>query len=144
MSTKPNGHSLLLERITDDKTQTIGKMHVLNIKDSKIFNCFTMELPWRHNQKRISRIPRGTYNVVKHRSRRFGNCFWILQVPYRSEILIHSGNYNKDTLGCILPGETLKDINNDGIIDVASSGKTLKTLLEMMPSKFQITIVDEK
>lgn len=144
MSTKNEKYSLKLQRSSDDKKQTIGTLFVLDGRRCKIYNCFTMELPWKHNQKRISRIPCGTYNVIKHRSRRFGSCFWVLQVPHRSEILIHAGNYNKDTLGCILPGKALKDINNDGIIDVSSSRSALNELLEIMPPKFTLTVIDEK
>jgi hypothetical protein len=133
---------LLLERIDDDKKQTIGAIFVLTDKNEILYVCHSLELPWRHNQKRISCIPTGKYKVIKHRSRKFGASFWVLNVPYRTEILIHKGNYNKDTLGCILPGEELKDINRDGIIDVASSTSALNTLLDMLPKKFELEIIN--
>ena len=91
-----------------------------------------MELPWIDNKRRISCIPEGQYKAVKHVSPKFGDCLWIKDVPNRSEILVHKGNYNKDTLGCILLGAKLKDINKDGLKDVTSSENTIRTLLKLI------------
>jgi hypothetical protein len=63
-----------------------------------------MELPWRNNERNISCIPTGKYKMVLHKSSRFGNCFWVQNVPGRDEILIHHGNTERDTEGCILVG----------------------------------------
>jgi len=52
-------------------------------------------------------------------------------VPNRSEILIHKGNYHSDILGCILIGNDLSDINKDGYLDVTSSKKAIKELLKL-------------
>lgn len=133
---------LLLERIDDDKKQTIGKYFVLSDDNIILYDCFCLELPWRHNQIRKSCIPTGKYTVVKHRSRRFGSSFWILEVPHRTEILIHKGNYNKDTLGCQLPGIDLTDINRDGLLDVISSKNALNEMLELLPKKFELEIIN--
>jgi hypothetical protein len=51
-------------------------------------------------------------------------------VPGRSEILIHAGNYVSDTAGCILVGDTPKDLDGDGLIDVPRSQDTLDELIE--------------
>lgn len=64
----------------------------------------TVEDKWRDNQRGISCIPKGTYKIVQHNSPKFGRCFHILDVPGRSEILIHAGNTHRDTSGCILVG----------------------------------------
>ena len=55
------------------------------------------------------RIPEGTYNVVWHNSPRFGRQLLNLfnnQVSKERKILIHHGNFPKDTDGCLLVGST--------------------------------------
>ena len=66
----------------------------------------TLELPWKENKTKISCIPEGTYETRWHLSPRFGWCYKLFDVPGRSEILIHHGNYPKNTEGCILLGMT--------------------------------------
>jgi hypothetical protein len=69
---------------------------------------YTMEPPWKDNKRNISCIPPGEYDFVfmpKSSSGRYRNCYHILNVPGRSEILIHTGNTVANTRGCILPGK---------------------------------------
>ena len=120
--------------------QTEGELYVID-NDQIIYECKTLELPWRENQRRVSCIPSGNYKAVKHISPKFGRTFWIKDVPNRSEILIHSGNYNSHTLGCPLVGQTLTDINGDGLRDVTNSRFTMNELLELLPSEFEILVM---
>ncbi len=77
------------------------------------FSCFTLEPPWRDNQRGYSCIPQGTYHVRPRRSPRYKRHFHVLDVPGRSMILIHCGNLAGDkergfkthSSGCILVGE---------------------------------------
>lgn len=132
-----------IERYEYEERQTLGELYVLNpISREIIFQCKTLELPWKDNQRRISCIPEGNYQAIKHRSPKFGDTFWIQNVPNRSEILIHAGNYYRDTLGCILPGEEFKDVNKDGIRDVTNSKKTMQKLLELLPERVNIAIIN--
>lgn len=79
------------------------------------FNCFTLELPWRNNERSISCIPQGEYKVIQRASPRFGKIYWVTEVPNRSYVLIHSGNYAGDVSkgykthvqGCILLGQKM-------------------------------------
>lgn len=72
----------------------------------------TIEPPWRDNRPNRSCIPVGSYEVVPHRSPRYGACYLVSGVAGRSHILIHAGNVGGDrdlgwhthTLGCLLPG----------------------------------------
>lgn len=109
------------------------------------YRCKSIELPDLNNQKKFSCIPEGIYDVVKHNSPKHGNCFHVLNVPDRDNILIHKGNYASgkqvDTLGCILPGEYFEDINNDGNIDVGGSTRAMHNLLSILPDKFKLIIV---
>lgn len=68
------------------------------------FLCYTLELPWVGNQRSISCIPEGTYQLKKRISTKFKDHFELLKVRDRSFILIHPGNNAKrDLKGCIAP-----------------------------------------
>lgn len=130
---------LLIERLSDNQFQTIGTGYVL--KDDYVqYEFNTLELPWRENQFQISCIPTGKYRCIKRKSDKYKKHFHVLDVPNRSLILIHHGNFHVDTLGCIIAGSDLKDINNDGFIDVVNSKKTMKKLLNILPNEFDLTI----
>lgn len=120
---------LLLNRYDHDDKQTIGGLHLLDINDKIIRRWDCLELPFKDNQRRVSCIPTGIYKARKHKSPKFGQTLWLQDVPNRSEILIHSGNYHTQILGCILIGTDLSDINNDGYLDVTNSKKAMRELL---------------
>lgn len=132
---------LLIERIDDSGIQTIGRLYVLDDNNGVKYDCPTLELPWKENSQSISCIPEGEYDVVKRFSQRFKNHFHITNVPGRSYILIHAGNFYTDIRGCVLVGRDLKDLNRDGHIDVKDSGSAMADLLGLMPKKFKLKIV---
>lgn len=133
--------NLILESTDDDGVQTLGQLFVVNDANEIQFTCRTLELSWKDNKKKVSCIPEGTYKVIKHKSPKFGTCFWIKDVPNRSEILIHPGNFHTQILGCILVGDDLAYVNKDSRLDVVNSKSTMKKLLQAMPSSFEIKIV---
>lgn len=54
-------------------------------------------------------IPAGKYPVrIAHSPKRNEQVIWIDNVPGRTYIQIHPGNFPKDTQGCILPGRSYK------------------------------------
>ena len=64
--------------------------------------CYTIELPWLGNQKRISCIPEGEYILEKRFSPKFQWHLHLKNVPGRDLILIHPANDAKtELLGCI-------------------------------------------
>jgi hypothetical protein len=66
--------------------------------------CYTIELPWLGNQKRISCIPEGEYVLQKRFSPKFQWHLHLKNVPGRDFILIHPANDAKmELLGCIAP-----------------------------------------
>ena len=85
----------------------------------------TLEPHWLNNKNSISCIPEGFYNVFSKRSsiveRTSKGEFkegWVLDVPERSQILIHIGNTVNDTEGCILIGRDFGYVNGEyGVID---------------------------
>ncbi len=105
------------------------------------FKCFTLELPWRKNQRNISCIPRAEgYKGIKYLSNKNDDVIQITNVKDRSHIQIHSGNYTSQIEGCILVGDSIKFLNNDGIPDVTNSKNTLRKLLDLLPNHFDISI----
>ena len=90
----------------------------------------TLELPNINNQQNVSCIPAGYYIAQYRKSPSNGDVIELKNVPQRSYIQIHSGNYTSQIEGCILVGDSLVDINKDGVLDVANSKGTLKKLLE--------------
>jgi len=133
---------LKLTRTYQDDYQTQGELQVVE-NSSILYKCKTLELPWRDNQRRVSRIPNGIYPVIKHISPNFGKSLWIQDVPDRSEILIHVGNYNRDTLGCILVGKEFIDIDGDGHKDVTNSRKTINELYDIVVDELAIEIIQK-
>ncbi len=104
-------------------------------------NCFTLELPWQENKPNISCIPAGIYPVSKYESPSKGSVLLLHDVPNRTYIEIHAGNYTSQILGCILVGDGIKYLNNDTIPDVTNSKKTLNKLLNLAPDETFIEII---
>ena len=66
--------------------------------------CYTIELPWLNNQKRISCVPEGEYVLQKRFGPKFKWHLHLRNVPGRDLILIHPANDAKtELLGCIAP-----------------------------------------
>ena len=124
-----------------EDVQTLGEGVVVE-KNEVLFSFKTLELPWLDNQRKISCIPKGYYLVKKRYSKKYGHHFHITEVEGRTWILIHFGNYYRDTLGCILVGKTLADIDGDGYRDVTHSKQTMNRLNELLPNEFDLWITD--
>lgn len=127
-------------RLDDDTKQTLSFGWVFD-KVTKLFEFRVLELPWKDNERRVSCIPKGLYDVEKFNSPTFGNVFLYQEVPNRDMIEMHPGNYHSDVLGCQLPGEGFTDIDGDGLLDVTSSRKTLEIIWDLMPDEFKIEIL---
>lgn len=67
--------------------------------------CNTLEPYHRDNTTSISCVPTGQYRCVRHLSPSRGWVWIVTQVQGRSYILIHWGNVDDDTEGCIITGE---------------------------------------
>ena len=123
----------------DDCTPGWGKV----TDGGKILHRFyTLELPWKSNSHNISCIPAGIYTVVKIKptEKRPYFYFWVKDVPGRDGILMHRGNYTRDLRGCLLGGDSHKDLDGDDIVDVTNTTGTLKILTDLMPDSFKLHI----
>jgi hypothetical protein len=124
-----DGSLILLQRGHED---TYGTHGVLIYAGRYV--CFTLEEPWRNNERKVSCIPAGTYRATKFKSPSKGDVFLLHGVPGRSMIEIHVGNDLKDTEGCILVG--LQRIKSG----VAQSKDAMKMLLETLPETFFLEV----
>lgn len=97
--------------ITRDRLNINGCFGVLELFDydgELLFECYTLErLKEGLESNKNLRIPPDKYNTLWHKSPRFKRFLLNLyseKVPVTRRILIHVGNYLKNTNGCILVG----------------------------------------
>lgn len=138
---------ILVKRIAKRPTYTIGRMYL----DGKYF-CDTLEDTDRNISqstpldtiKKVklpnnTAIPTGTYKVIVNVSPKFKRLLpRLLNVPGFDGVLIHRGNTDKDTSGCILIGENKvvgKVINSTGY-----ETKLVSILNKAQDNKENITI----
>lgn len=126
---------LYLFRDHQDDRVTLGRL--FNPNDDRGWQ--TLELPWKNNQSNISCIPDGVYIAERDFYHHGGyECFELRNVPNRSEIKIHIGNYPKDVKGCIVLGT---DRNVDHPM-VTNSRAAFKDFMDYMDGveRFKIEI----
>lgn len=128
--------------LTRDKADNQGTFGRLRVEaEGRAFECHTLELPWRDNRRSLSCIPLGSYPVDWSHSGKFGKCYRLRDVPERSGILIHSGNFAGDkTLGlkthvegCILLG--MKRGTLSGQAAILQSKDAIRDFVAFMEAK---------
>jgi len=133
----------IIYREEQNRKGTLSQNLIKNA-DGRYMNYeFNLELPYESNVRNISCIPSGIYRFDKriHQSR--GRILRILGVKERSDILVHVGNFLKDTEGCILPCTNWR-INKDGSEYVGeSSGVALSSIYEALPPSGYVHIVSQ-
>jgi Family of unknown function (DUF5675) len=87
----------------------------LTISDVKTNTIYTLENPERKTDK-DNRIPAGTYNCKPYSGTKYKDVYIVENVPNRSAILLHWGNTEKDTLGCILLGNKMGSLEGEPAI----------------------------
>jgi len=121
-----------LDRFAYLPEATLGK---LTIKESTFWIA---ERSWRGNKKEISCIPTGTYTCKQYSSKRFGETYEVCDVPDRTYILFHVGNFpEKDSLGCLLVGSSLMK----GQPAVSSSKVAMNKFRELLDGTESFTLV---
>ncbi|TEY10458.1 hypothetical protein ELQ17_01860 [Campylobacter sp. US18a] len=137
---------IAINRRYTGKTCVIGKFKVLNDDDNILFQCFSLEEDKEGLESgKDLRVPEGIYNLRRHSPSRFQNTLRSItkkdddkminvyndDVSSSRAILIHWGNTDKDTQGCILLGLT-KDNNNESI---GQSRQACKEFYDLMYGK---------
>tara|TARA_R110000772_G_scaffold76180_1_gene164772 strand:+ start:1748 stop:2137 length:390 start_codon:yes stop_codon:yes gene_type:complete len=95
--------NLILDRNIKSSHWNMGSLSDADFPD---FELATLENPWQNNEPYVSCIPEGDYICKRVDSPRYGNTFQVQDVEGRTHILFHWGNYERNTLGCILVGLT--------------------------------------
>lgn len=119
---------LTVNRIKSNDETTIGLLYI-----DGIFECFTLEDEFRLDKKmNETRIPQGQYKVKLRTHGGFHNRYSdkfpsfhkgmleISDVKGFTDILIHIGNTEKDTSGCLLVGTGCYSASNDMSIQSSS------------------------
>lgn len=95
--------NLVLEREIFTDQSIIGRLYL-----NEEYVCDTLENPYINNERNISCIPTGSYEVNLRTPRESATRDYlhliVQEVPDRSFILFHRGNKPEHTQGCILVG----------------------------------------
>jgi hypothetical protein len=126
-----------ITRIASDPNH--GTFGVLVIDGQPV--CNTLEPYHRDNERNISSIPSGQYICKKYSSERYPSTYEVTGVQNRSSVLFHSGNWDDDTMGCILLGESFGTIGSDWVISQSRDAMT-EFMQTMHGAEFKLTIVD--
>lgn len=109
------------------------------------------ELPWKNNQRNVSCIPMGTYLCKMMLSPKFGMVYHIIDVPGRSHILFHVGNYvgdkgkgfKSDSDGCVVVGTKLGHLSGQRAVLNSREGlKRFHELTNQEPFKLIVSGLD--
>ena len=99
----------------------------------------TLELPYRDNQRNISSIPEGSYDVFLNPK----NTYELKDVPERGGIQIHVGNIVSDIRGCILLGLRFGTLQNQfAVLNSAAAIQVFKN--ELRHEDFRLIIKSVK
>ena len=121
------------------------------------FLCYTLEDEYRDTKKYAeTRIPAGKYNITLREeggyhakySKRFSDIhkgmLWVRHVPNFEYILIHCGNTDEQTTGCLLLGDSQQNniITKDGFIGSSTQAykRIYKHILEELQKGEQVFI----
>lgn len=132
---------VVINRYHETNNQTLGVLSIFN-GHKHLYSCYTLELPWKNNERKVSCIPNGKYRIIKRYSEKHRTHFHITEVENRDFILIHSGNFHFEIEGCILVGKMQSDINSDGEIDVAYSRGCMESLLFYLPDEATLLLTE--
>jgi len=137
-------------RYSSQKDSTNGALFVENDDLSLDFLCYTLEDEYRKEKIRSeTRIPSGEYEIKLRKeggfhakySKRFSEIhigmLHIIDVPNFEYILIHCGNTDEHTAGCLLVGDSQENniLKKDGFI--GSSTQAYKRIYPKISSKLE-------
>ena len=130
---KRKNMQLEVVRFSSQKDSTLGLL--FEVTDAKReFLCYTLEDEYRDDKvMHETRIPAGTYEITlrtvggfnSRYSDRFADIhkgmLWVRDIPGFEYILIHCGNDDDDTSGCLLLGNTqTENLISDGFVGSSS------------------------
>ncbi len=138
---------LKVYRFSSNTQSTLGVLHI-----NQKFECYTLED--QHQEKKIrgeTRIPAGTYEIkirdiggfharYKNRFSFHKGMLQVMDVPNFEYILIHVGNNEDDTAGCLLVGNTC----NNNKLEAGKLGGSTDAYKAMYPKVLEALQAGEK
>jgi len=126
--------------------QGVGTFGTLFFKGEQIAN--SVEREWLNNEKNISCVPGGDYDLIWHNSSKFGNVI-ALSNPnvgvvvqgkgLRTHCYVHAANFASQLQGCIALGSKFST-QHIGVIDSRNTIKKFNKLVLMNPkAKLKVT-----
>ena len=126
--------SLEVLRYSSGADSTLGLLSEVG-PDGREFLAYTLEDEFREEKVSAeTRIPEGTYNITLRTvggfhgryDAKFGDwhkgMLWVRDVPGFEYILIHTGNTDEHTMGCLLVADSSQqNITKDGFIGASTS-----------------------
>lgn len=126
-----------LIRAFQDWSVTLGMLQIEGVKHAPIF---TLENPKR-DTKIDALIPAGVYTCKPYSSAKYPDVYEICDVPGRTYILIHAGNFEADTTGCVLVGLSAGVMKNQAA--VMQSKQAMEELRKLIgDQEFTLRVVD--
>ena len=125
-----------------DNIECLGALIVIE-KGRVLFNSHVLERGWNDNQKNVSCVPEGTYDLRLEWSPKFQMDLWeAYGVPKRSECKFHAANFWNELNGCFSPGEARFNIGRDKELDMIYSTDMLTLFMDAMgnDTKAKLTI----
>lgn len=134
---------ILVESFLKEKDCTVSKLYI-----DGVFKCFTMEDEIRTLKVRgETAIPEGIYEIGLRWSPKFSPVYnhkmlWILNVPGFEFVLIHWGNTDDDTDGCLLLGDKIGILNGQTCVEHSRDTylKIYKIITDRMNAGEKVTI----
>lgn len=112
---------------------SLGTCLIRDENCNRIFKSSSLERGWMDNERNVSCIPVGVYDVVLEYSPRFQKDLWEIKgVPNRSECKFHSANYWNQLNGCIALGKYEDFLDSDDVPDVVGSRSTMESFHKAM------------
>ena len=138
---------LRLNRFADNGDTTLGMLFIDDVPA-----CFILEDEFRDVKiKHDTRIPAGTYEITLRKEGSFHSRYsnhkdsrirqnhngmlWLRNVPNFEYILIHIGNTDEDTSGCLLTGTTAKFTKSE--MSVFSSTEAYLTIYPQIAKELE-------
>lgn len=153
-----NTMKLEVLRISSQKDSTNGILFDITGGERK-FLCYTLEDEYRPLSEKVmgeTRIPAGTYEMTLRTvggfhdryKARYGDkhkgMLWVRNVPGFEYILIHSGNTDEHTAGCLLVGDSQNEnlSKKDGFIGASRTAyeRIYPHITEVLESGKKVTI----
>ena len=129
---KEDNMKLKVLRFSSEEDSTNGLL--FDVTDGEKFLCYTLEDEYRAMEEKVvteTRIPEGIVGSIHEKYKnRFSEIhkgtLWVRDVPNFGCILIHCGNTDEHTAGCLLVGDTQvnNQIEKDGYIGKSTQAYT--------------------